>query len=194
MKQAQKVDRYMKIILTLIAVLLVALLCKPLFVANPVVASYETTADDAWYHADEAYYLAEEALDKAKEAYSHADSAYYRAEEVYYETEQNYSWLSMDIDEAKSRADEAYEKAEEACDKARVAEDNAYYYENRAENSAYQRMKRELSDLEEAFEIIAFFLHNNREDLIIIGEELGVAISSTEELRKEFEKEKEEQE
>ena len=168
------VDRYTKIVLTLIVILLAALLCKPFFIAKPVTA-YNTTADDAYYHADEALEKAKKAYSYADEAYSHADSAYYRAEEA-----------SNRAYRAKSRADEAYEKAEEAWDKARVAQDNAYYYAERAEGNAYWRMKRELPKAE-IFEAIGFLIRSNREDLVKLGEKLEIAVSTLEELLKEFE-------
>lgn len=129
-------------------------------------------------HADEAYYLADEALEKTKkaysyadEAYSHADSAYYRAEEAHKKADE----ASSRAYRAESRADEAYEKAEEAWDKARVAEGNAY-----------RRMKRELPKAE-IFEAFGFLIRSNREDLVKLGEKLEIAVSTLEELVKEFE-------
>ena len=188
MRGELRVDRDTKIVLTLIVILLAALLCKPFFIAKPVTA-YNTTADDAYYHADEAYYLADEALEKAKkaysyadEAYSHADSAYYRAEEAHKKADE----ASSRAYRAESRTDEAYKKAEEAWDKARVAEDNAYYYAERAEGNAYWRMKRELPKAE-IFEAIGFLIRSNREDLVKLGEKLEIAVSTLEELVKEFE-------
>jgi len=185
MREELRFDRYAKIVLTLIAILLAALLCKPFFATKPVTA-YDTTADDAYYRADEAYYLAEEALEQAKKAYSYADSAYYRAEEAYQKAEESYSEASRETYRAKSRADEAYEKAEEAWDKAKVAEDNAYYYAERAESNAYWRMKRDLPKAE-VFEAIGFLIRSNREDLVKLGEKLEIAVSTLEELVKEFE-------
>lgn len=48
MKEESRVDRYTKVVLTLIVILLAASLCKPFFIAKPVTA-YNTTADDAYY-------------------------------------------------------------------------------------------------------------------------------------------------
>ena len=179
MREGLGVDRYTKTVLTLIAVLLAALLCKPFFVGE-LVTAYTTTADDAYYHADEAYYLAQEALEKAEEAYSYADDAYSRAWKAYRKAEES----SSQTYRAENRADEAYEKAEEAWNKAKVANDDAYYYAN----NAYNRAKRELSEeIEMLAKAIGFLVRSNREDLIKIGEKFEIAVSSLEELVKEFE-------
>ncbi|MBA7492474.1 hypothetical protein ES702_03024 [subsurface metagenome] len=171
MRKGLRIDRYAKIVLTLIVVLLAALLCKPLFLARPVTA-YNTTADDAYYHADEAYYLAEEALEKAKKAYSYADSAYYRVEEAYQKAEESYSEASREAYTAKSRAEEAYDKA--------IAANNASW-----------RVDQELSNL---VTVVGFLIRKNREGLIKIGERLEITVSSLEDLQREFEKMREREE
>lgn len=181
MKEEPRVDRYTKVVLTLIVILLAALLCKPLFVTKPVTAY--TTADDAYYHADQAYYLADKALEEAEKAYSHADSAYYRAEEAYQKAEESYSEASREAYTAKSRADEAYKKANKAYKTANEAYDKA--------DNASWRAERDLLKVAEVLAMFGFFIRNNREDLVKIGEKLEITVSSLQELRREFEEKKE---
>jgi len=176
MKQATwRVGLYSKVVLTLIVILLAALLCKPFFITKPVIA-YNTTADDAYYHADEALERAEEAYRYADEAYDYAGRAYYQTEQAHKEVEKIY----FQARRAEERADEAYEKAEEALAKAKTAQGNANYY---ADN-AYWRAKRDLSAVTE---LIWWMIRKNRKDLVKMGEKLEIGISSLEELMEEFE-------
>jgi len=169
MKQGTwRVGLYSKVVLTLIVILLAALLCKPFFITKPVIA-YNTTADDAYYHADEALERAEEAYRYADEAYDYAGRAYYQAEQAHKEVKKTY----FQARRAEERADEAYEKA-------KTAEGNANYY---ADN-AYWRAKRDLSA---ATELIRWMIRKNRKDLVKMGEKLEIRISSLEELMEEFE-------
>lgn len=136
-----RIDRYTKVILTLIVILLASLLWKPFFIGRPVTAY--TTADDAYSHAEEAYSLANKALEKAEGAYERAIRADFLAKSAILAAEEAGQWAQV---------------TGESC---RI--------------------------LKDVIRDIRFVSWSNREDLVKIGEKLGITLSSLEDLERQLE-------